>query len=302
MSGLIMAADGTFTRIELKGPPDFDAWLACFRVYRAAMIMLSAIGVADLDRYIDRITQLLRDYGACVWHLLYQADVRMRREEIPTIRRILTAERNAIIKAGGQHPFDPDKPWRLAWKHASGPESKAFWEDEFITPATHVRIHLKSLGQVVDGDAPVDEKKIVNSAEVPSHQRDPLPAPPAPPARAHVDDRDRRGQKRPVSQGVYRFDRNNKQKGLCDDFQNGRCTPCVRGSTICPHNSNLRHQCANCLRDDHGADRCRAQERDEDDYEPQRRPRGRGRGRDRGRGRGAGRDRGRGRGRGRDRE
>ena len=28
MSGLIMAADGTVTRIELKGPPDFDAWLA----------------------------------------------------------------------------------------------------------------------------------------------------------------------------------------------------------------------------------------------------------------------------------
>ena len=73
-----MAAGSTFTRIELKGPPDFDAWLACFKVSRAAMIMLAAIGVADLERYIERIATLLKDCGACVWHFLHQADVRMR--------------------------------------------------------------------------------------------------------------------------------------------------------------------------------------------------------------------------------
>ena len=47
--------------------------------------MLAAVGVAALDRYIDKMSKLMDDYGAKTWHLLYQADVRMRSEHFPNI-------------------------------------------------------------------------------------------------------------------------------------------------------------------------------------------------------------------------
>ena len=32
-----------------------------------------------------------------------------------------------------------------------------FWNEEFVTPAMMVRLHLKRIGEVVDGDAPIDD-------------------------------------------------------------------------------------------------------------------------------------------------
>ena len=47
--------DGTFKAIDVQGPPDFDAWFACFKICRAIMFMLSrkAVTYAALDAYLE---------------------------------------------------------------------------------------------------------------------------------------------------------------------------------------------------------------------------------------------------------
>ena len=126
LSGLVSAGDGTYRRIELKDPPDFHVWKKAFKVYRNNVIMIEVAGANQLDRYLEIMTKLYTDYGACVWLLLYQADVRMRREEMPTMRRKLAEESEKIRNAGGEHPYDEAHPWRLVWKRAVGDECRTF--------------------------------------------------------------------------------------------------------------------------------------------------------------------------------
>ena len=101
MCGLIPCADGTFRKLELRGPPDFQTWLACFRVLRAALIMLGYVGVHALDQYERHIARLHAEFGSQCWPLLYQADTRMRNEQFIYMRRELTVEAETIKKAGG---------------------------------------------------------------------------------------------------------------------------------------------------------------------------------------------------------
>ena len=103
--------------MEMKGPPDYKTWLMSFRVFRAACI-LNIIGVNALDNYQAKIAHFNQQYGTRVWALLYQADVRMRLEEMPAMLWELTEEAEAVTKAGGDHEFGPDRPWKLVWKRA----------------------------------------------------------------------------------------------------------------------------------------------------------------------------------------
>ena len=109
-----------------------------------------------LDNYQAKIAYFNQQYGSRVWALLCQADVRMRLEEMPAMLIELTEEADAVKKAGGKHEFDPESPWKTVWKRAVSREAAEFWEDEFKTPAMNVRLHLKSLGEEVDGDAPIE--------------------------------------------------------------------------------------------------------------------------------------------------
>ena len=62
LAGLVPTGPGTFRKVEIKGPPDLESWLLCFRVLRAALIMLKAVGVAALDRHVEKIMKLARDW------------------------------------------------------------------------------------------------------------------------------------------------------------------------------------------------------------------------------------------------
>lgn len=246
MAGLIPAGVGEFRRVELRGPPNITVWTACFMVMRSAYIMWRIASMNALDRYLHKIWQLHRDYGSAVWHLLYQAEARMRSEELPEIQRTLVREKRVVEAAKGVHPFNPERPWAEAWVRATSERSDKFWNDEFVVPATLVRLRLKSLGQVVDGDLPVGDEKsdanltkdTVNSsrgaAMVAPHPGPPAPAPPA-------------GGQRRVQTGTARWTTNKKRNSLCPGFQNGTCHSSVPGDAQCPHDRNLRHQCNICL-------------------------------------------------------
>ena len=59
-----------------------------------------------------------------------------------------------VTKAGGKHPVDRTDMWRELWRKAV--DHDKFWQTEFIDKAVLVRLKLKEMGEVVDGDAPVE--------------------------------------------------------------------------------------------------------------------------------------------------
>ena len=272
LSGLVPCGDGTYKRVELRGPPDIATWAAAFLVLRAALLMIGACSMAALDKYYDRVIRLAREYGPEVWMLLYQCDVRIRLEEMPSMRRDILEEVEDIKKAGGVHPYNPSRPWYLVWQRATDEKSDKLWETEFEKPATQVKLALKKTQDVVDGDAPVQDHATAASSRQaplilntnPNHTAQPLtnkrPAPSDMPDPEHWP---------------FPNTMNKRNKCLCPGFNFGNCGESKQGGVICPFDAELRHQCAKCLGCDHPAIRC---------------PGGAGRGRGADRGRGGGRD------------
>ena len=257
MSGLAPAGAGAFRRVEIYGPLNIDLWTACFMVLRAVYIMLGIASVAALDRYVKHMWKLAKDHGERVWHLQYQTDVRFRSEELPNMLREITKEYNTVTAAGGTHPFDPKNPWRLVWDRATLPDyADKYWNEEFERKATLVRLELKRLGELVDGDAPIGEStttggevtRMISNAAATNPSVPPPPAPVAPRRRAASSALTDADDNWPLKV-------NKKRKKLCPSFNNGRCEHGPKGSVICPVDSAMRHQCAICL-GPHPATRC----------------------------------------------
>ena len=108
----------------------------------------------------------------------------MRGAEFPCIGRELIAQKEAVEEAGGKHSFDPADPWKSVWAMATHKDYEHFWNEEFVTPAMMVRLHLKRIGEVVDGDAPIDDargpgtKPTAAASSTPGVIVDDVPTPP----------------------------------------------------------------------------------------------------------------------------
>ena len=96
-------------------------------------------------------------YGPNCWGIVYQADVRMRSEEVPRILRRLEREHAAAVAAGGTHVFDPDKPWELVW--ATAVKQHDWWLKEVKEPALLYLAHARSLSALVDDDTRTGAKE-----------------------------------------------------------------------------------------------------------------------------------------------
>ena len=244
MAGIIPVGDGSYRRVEFRGPPDIGVWTVHFTVYKNTLVMGKAVGLNPLDRYIKMIHKFGREYGSKVWHLLYQAEHRFRLEEIPEIRRQLEKEAETVKKAGGTHPFDPARPWHMVWQRATQEQCEKFWRDEFEKPAMAVRLELKRMGEVVDGDAPIEPAPAswtsTAAAELPMTGSSST----APAKRTATE----------VEDSSWSWPRrlNKKKKSLCKGWQCGTCPSGRGGSAICPRDEAARHQCAICLGDHPG--------------------------------------------------
>eukprot|EP00971_Amphidinium_carterae_P287046 5698148-Amphidinium_carterae.1 len=84
-----MGQDGTLIKHEVLGPQNFNAWEASFKVLRTALIELDVVKPSHLGQYRDLIWRFVQRYQPAVWPLIYQADVRARREQLERIRRRL---------------------------------------------------------------------------------------------------------------------------------------------------------------------------------------------------------------------
>lgn len=141
--------DGTFRALEIPGPPSFEAWSACWRVYRAALYMLRypsvppaaprrVVSTASLEEYYEKILKLNMEFPEA-WHLIVQAEDRCRSEFFERYRRqLVKASADGRLPMGLE--FDGAAPWigvfcyavllccpeQLLWGRTSGTSGSKF--------------------------------------------------------------------------------------------------------------------------------------------------------------------------------
>jgi hypothetical protein len=196
--------------------------------------------------YRERIKRYIVKWGPGLWHLIYQADVRMRREEMELIRRV-GAEAKALDPA---HPFDPKKPWNWAWQHAA--KDTEFWKDQLEDGAVQVLTHTKSVGAFLDGDAPVvgATRSTKRTADI-HHESDVQdydngerePRQPKKQPKIAKKQIDRNVDLAVIKDG--KFQSNRRGTPLCYGYNEGTCNGA--GAQPCPKVSSRHHQCWICL-------------------------------------------------------
>ena len=264
-SGLLMGADGELHVVQLYGPPNVDEWVAGFTVFKTGAVMLKQMSPWTCDLWIKTVVAYAKRYGPEVWALLYQTEVRARREHMVRIKRRGLHEREKALAKGGDHDLDPDKPWD--WVFRQTVEDSAFWKRELEETALLVKARVAKIDCQIDGDAPLQPTGSSRS-DNPKRSLDSLDKPSPPPVAK---------KPRLAYDRQHRADQNghmtHNRRGimLCDDYQHGRCQE-GRG-VACPRSPQAVHQCAVCLHQGHGAFHprpCNAQQRRE--------PKGKGKG------------------------
>ena len=121
---------GGYIAKELPGPSGWSQWLAAWRVFQTAAIMLDILPLATLQLYERHVERLVKLYPSA-WHLIVMADEKARGEKWARIRLKIAAD----IAAGkdAPHLWDPRKPW-IAALHKLVNDT-TFWEDQVRSPA-----------------------------------------------------------------------------------------------------------------------------------------------------------------------
>lgn len=136
--------DGTYKSVDIPGPPSFDSWHACFRVFKAILHMLRypasplapqgslVVSAASIELYYESFRKLVQEFPEA-WHLMMAAEDRCRGEHFSRLRRQL--ER---AYAAGNVPFgltfDPAMPWDCVFRAAA--LDARYWDEEVRRPAT----------------------------------------------------------------------------------------------------------------------------------------------------------------------
>ncbi|CAE7832753.1 RE2 [Symbiodinium sp. CCMP2592] len=121
---------GGYMARELPGPASWSQWLAAWRVFQTAAIMLDILPLASLQLYVRHIEKLVKLYPSA-WHLVVLADEKARGEKWARLRLKISAD----LAAGKGPPelWDPHRPWVSALHLLVN--DTAFWEDQVRSPA-----------------------------------------------------------------------------------------------------------------------------------------------------------------------
>ena len=113
--------DGALQTRLLHGPSSFAAWESCWKVFRAAMVMMDQASVGALDAYADGIRQLVVTYNE--WGCISRADVTMRSVQWSIVKEEL--DRNT------PHGYNTAKPWGWVLQKTAfgveGPRAHSWW-------------------------------------------------------------------------------------------------------------------------------------------------------------------------------
>ena len=153
MKSFAFQPDGTWKTAEIPGPPNLQAWQACFN--RAVLYMLrypvgtsttpptkgGPVGVVTrepvviqphlLELYFEAFMELCLEYPEC-WHLLMPAEDRMRGERFEHLRRSL-ARAHAAGKVPVDVEYDPARPWDGVFQAAA--RDHLYWDSNVRRPA-----------------------------------------------------------------------------------------------------------------------------------------------------------------------
>jgi hypothetical protein len=248
-SGLILSPTGSLINAEVNGPSCFEQWDACMAVFITALVMLDICNFSSVNRYREHIRNYHARYSSKCWPLIYQADVRARRELCERVRRDLTSS--------GKLVPGTLKPWDMVFK--AMPEQYQFWKKEVEDPAIVVVASMASgsaAGLLASGlgEAPLASHSSEHIASSQENMTGQMVSPRqvssgarvAPKAASH----NKRQRTAPSdrshsvnSAGYHVVNRNGHN--ICLAFQNGTCS---NGSSC-----NDRHQCSRCLDNKHGA-------------------------------------------------
>lgn len=140
----VLQQDGTFKSLDVPGPPTFESWKACWKVFRSILFMLrypstgsgvpplKVVTAACLEEYFERIAKLNAEFPE-TWHLIMRAEDKCRAEMFERYRRQLT-------KASGENrlpmnlDYNPLQPWVGVFTFAA--RNKDYWEEQVTRPAT----------------------------------------------------------------------------------------------------------------------------------------------------------------------
>ena len=240
LSGMTLGRDGVIRQIEMQGPPNIASWILSYNVLMTILVMAKAVDLGILMKYRSHIERLHDRYSHRIWAILYQAESRCRLEFMDRVKRELAAEHEEATRNGTTTPFDPARPWNLAWQRAVSDES--FWREEVIEPGMLILTKVAGLNDVIDGDA-----RIQNTGTLPSAPREPPTAParmssssqPVRPRNAN-----RTGRFHQIENGRYVLNRTGYK--LCEGYQTGECNQ-TTGGVWCAHQWDTTHQCNKCL-------------------------------------------------------
>ena len=121
---------GGYMAKELPGPTSWTQWLAAWRAFQTASIMLDILPLSTLQLYERHMEKLVKLYPSC-WHLIVMADEKARGEKWARVRLRITAE----MATGKPAPerWDPKKPWIAALHLLIGDTN--FWDEQVRAPA-----------------------------------------------------------------------------------------------------------------------------------------------------------------------
>ena len=122
--------DGSYLLRELPGPANLQQWLLCWRVFKAAALMLGAVSLAALQGYEKTVEKLTLQWANC-WGLIARADDNARAERLERIRRSLLVDQ----ANGKSMPLDWDvnRPWTACFNILA--QDEKFWTEQVRNPA-----------------------------------------------------------------------------------------------------------------------------------------------------------------------
>jgi len=238
--GLHIGVVGAIVLAEMKEPANNQEWLASWRIFKVACLMLKILSTAAAHAYSGHIPRLHTRYGSRVCSLLYQADIRFRSEHAERVRK----EGEAMKAKAGVDPCEYDSDMHCEFVYKQATEDFAYWRREFESDALLILAHIDNTQSHLGPDTGslTDVTKCDGLVEVVAA------------AQAHNGSRHRR-----VSDPKARTDRGSIPKGiswrimggtpLCFAFQTGECTEVtmVNNGPRCSRNTSRALQCARCL-------------------------------------------------------
>jgi hypothetical protein len=256
MRGMSMDASGHLIPVQINGPPTFYLWSKCFGTLLTCLVSHNAAALGAIEAYKSWIQEYNDRYGSTCWHVIYQADVRMRQEQLERVRRRLTDAHAAALRAGGTTAFDPTRPWKLAFSTCL--LETAWWKKEVEDPCMLLLTKTASLGTLLGEDALVERAGQTSGVSSTDGARELGGGVGGVRLRSSTggagSDRPPPKERKRTHNVQGGFYMSNRAGGaLCPDFQYDTCQGKVSNLGRCPKGS---HQCSRCLGKDHGSGSC----------------------------------------------